>query len=351
MKKVSTPFLLLCILVLLTGCWKSGEPKASSNLATSPYKRTEFLMGTVVTVKIYDKDKESVLTPVFERIQILANQITVNEKDSVIADVNANAGVRPVAVSEDIFELIKAGQSYSGLTKGAFDISVGPLTSLWHIGFPDARKPEQAEIDAALEKIDYKQVELNDKNHTIFLKQKGMQLDLGAIAKGFITDEVVKVLKAHNVQSAIVDLGGNIFVLGKNPTNENWTVGIQNPFLPRGEIIGKLPESNHSIVTSGIYERYLEVGQIKYHHLLNPKDGYPFNNDIAGVSVISKKSIDGDALSTSIFSKGIKEGLDFVEELDNVEAIFISTDKKVFITSGLKNSFELTSTDFESANF
>ncbi|MBS4217420.1 FAD:protein FMN transferase [Bacillus sp. FJAT-49711] len=341
---VNKKIYVICLLVImiLASC---GQTKKSSVL-TSPYKETEFLMGTVVTVRIYDDGKKATLDPVFKRIKRLADQITVNEQGSEIDDINKNAGIKAVSVSEDIFKLIEAGKKYSEKANGSFDISVGPLTSLWHIGFPDAKKPDKEEIESTLPLISYKEIELNKEDQTIFLKEKGMQLDLGAIAKGFITDEVVKVLKEHDVGTAIVDLGGNIYVMGKNPTGKDWTVGIQDPFSPRGEIVGKVSESNKSIVTSGIYERFIEVDGIKYHHLLNPKDGYPFNNDVAGVSIISDQSIDGDALSTVVFSKGIKDGMKFIEEIKGVEAIFISTDKKIYATSGIKKEFELTNSEF-----
>ena len=323
-----------------------NETLKKPELTTTPYKKTEFLMGTVVTVKIYDKGKEAVLEPAFERIQTLANQITVNKAGSEIDSINANAGIQPVKVSNDIYELMDAGNDYSMKSNGSFDISIGPLTDLWRIGFPDARKPAQSEIDAVLPLIDYKQIELNEKEQTVFLKKKGMQLDLGAIAKGFITDQVAEVLKENEVTTAIIDLGGNIYVMGNNPSGKNWTVGIQDPFAPRGETIGVISESNKSVVTSGIYERVLEIDGKSYHHLLDPVNGYPFNNDLAGVTIISSKSVDGDGLSTSVFSKGIKGGLEFIEQFEGTEAIFISTDKKVYITSGLKNNFELTNDEF-----
>ncbi|WP_071393184.1 FAD:protein FMN transferase [Bacillus tuaregi] len=351
MKKNKLLSLLLVFLLFLSGCAGQEKEAKGPELLTSPYKKTEFMMGTVVTIKIYDEGKEAVLESVFDRIKYLAAHITVNENEekSEIDEINRQAGVEPVKVSKDIYELIEAGEAYSIDTKGSFDITIGPLTNLWRIGFPDARKPEQAEIDAILPLIDYGQVELNKKEQTVFLKKQGMQLDLGSIAKGFIADEVVEVLKENDVTTAIIDLGGNIYVLGNNPSGREWTVGIQDPLSTRGATIGKISEANKSIVTSGIYERYLEVGGKTYHHLLNPDDGYPYMNDIAGVSIVSEKSIDGDGLSTSLFSKGIQGGLEFIEQYEDTEAIFISTDNKVYVTSGLKDNFELTNDEFEMA--
>lgn len=347
LKKI-TLLLIALLLSFIAGCSGQKEKDENLKLTTNPASRTEFLMGTVVTVKIYDQNKENVLDPVFERIKVLADQITVNdgEDKSEVDHINSSAGTEPVKVSTDIYTLIKAGKTYSERANGSFDITVGPLSTLWHIGFPDARKPSQDEINQVLPLIDYRAIQLNSEKQTVLLKNKGMQLDLGAIAKGFITDEVVKVLKKHRVHSAIIDLGGNVFVFGKNATGNKWTVGIQDPFSPRGEVIGNIQLANKSVVTSGIYERYLTVGNKTYHHILNPKDGYPFNNDIAGVSVITDKSIDGDSLSTLLFSKGVKEGLAFAEESDSIEAIFITHDKKIYMTDGLKGQFNLTNDEF-----
>ena len=348
MKRIGLMWIcLLALSSLLVGCGQSAQGKAPE-ITNNPTKQTAFLMGTIVTVKVYDEGKEAVLEPVFERIESLANDITQeDEAGSEIVNVNRNAGINPVKVSEDIYKLIDAGKNHSKQAEGSFDISVGPLTSLWHIGFPDARVPEQSELDEVLPLIDYEKIELNQEEQTVFLTEKGMKLDLGAIAKGYITDEVKEVLEEHQVQSAIIDLGGNIYVLGKNAAGKAWTVGIQDPFSARGETVGKIPESNKSIVTSGVYERYLEAEGTKYHHLLNPKDGYPFTNDIAGVSIISDKSIDGDALSTAVFSKGIREGRRFIEDIEGAEAIFVSHDKRVYTTSGLKKEFVLTNDEFE----
>ncbi|MFC5463397.1 FAD:protein FMN transferase [Lederbergia graminis] len=336
-------FIGICILTIsltMYGCGKTNSDELQIN--SSPYKRTEFLMGTVVTVKIYDADKETVLDRIFQTIETLANQLTSNDIDSEIANINHYAGEQPVEVSDSTLKLIVSGKDFSESVNGLFDITIGPLTSLWSIGFPDARKPGEEEIEKALSLIDYKKIEINEMEHKIYLQDKGMRLDLGAIAKGFITDEVNKLLEEEHVTTAIIDLGGNIYVKGLAPSGKQWTVGIQDPYSPRGTTIGNIQTTNKSVVTSGIYERFLEVEGVKYHHLLNPTDGYPFNNEIAGVTIISEESIDGDALSTSVFAMGLEAGMDYIESVAGVEAIFVSTDKQVFLTTGIAN-FELTS--------
>lgn len=334
-------FLVCVILLYLTSCG------SDNGIMESPYKQTEFSMGTVVTIKIYDEEKEAVLDEVFERIESLASQIGLEEEGmSQIDKINANAAVKPVKVSEEIFQLVEAGKRYSQEAEGSFDITIGPLTTLWHIGYDDARKPDQVEIDDVLPLIDYQKVILDKENNTVYLENEGMRLDLGAIAKGYIADQVNTVLEENEVTTAIIDLGGNIYVKGNNPSGNEWTVGIQDPFSTRGETVGKIEASNQSIVTSGVYERYLEEDGERYHHLLDPKAGYPFDNEIAGVTIVSEKSMDGDALSTLIFSKGLDDGMAFIENQSGVEAIFVDKDKKIYITSGLEEEFELTNESF-----
>ncbi|WP_414839349.1 FAD:protein FMN transferase [Carnobacterium sp. TMP28] len=343
--------LLFSVGLIISGC-STKEKKEESDLASEPYTRTEFLMGTVVNVKIYDEGKQEVLTSVFDRIEELSEKITVNDGASEVEKINEQAGIGPMEVSDDVYSLLQAAYGYSKDSDGTFDMTIGPLTSLWHIGFDDAKKPAQPEIESSLASIDYKKVMLDDEQQTIFLRDKNMRLDLGAIAKGYITDEAVKVLKANEVDTAIVDLGGNIYVLGNSPRAKGaeWNVGIQNPFEVRGEIVGSIPLSDKTIVTSGIYERFIEVDGKKYHHLLDPKTGYPFENSLAGVSIIAEKSIDGDGLSTEVFSKGLEGGLDFINQSKDIEAVFITKDKSIYLSEGLEGLFRLNDDEFTLEN-
>lgn len=342
MKRKVVVVLLMLMALVATAC--SGKPAAKRTLVEGdPYSDTQFLMGTVVTVKIYDKGKQGALDAAFARVQQLADQLTVNQKGSEVDKINQSAGIKPVHVTPSVYRVIAAAKHYSENSNGSFDLAIGPITSLWHIGFADARKPAQSEIDAKLPLVHYQNVTLNKKKQTVYLQKKGMAIDLGGIAKGFITDEVVKTLKKQHVTTAIIDLGGNIFVMGKSPKDakKDWNVGIQDPKKPRGTAIGTLPASNKTVVTSGIYERYLKVNGKVYMHLMNPKTGYPFDNELMGVSIVTNKSVDGDALSTATFDKGLVDGMAYIEKLKYADAIFITKDKKVYVSSGLKDSFKL----------
>lgn len=345
--------LIVAMIVPLTACGTSTSRKnaASSRpkptkVVKTPIEDTQFMMGTVVTLRIYNKGKDNVLAGAFKLLKTEAKEIMVNQKGSEIDKINAAAGKKPVAVSKDIYPMIKAAYYYSKNSDESFDLAIGPITSLWHIGFSDAKVPTQQEIDKNVKLVDYKKVKLNDKKRTVYLEEKGMQLDLGGIAKGYMTDQVKTYLLNHGVSTAIIDLGGNIYVLGDSPKGTksgNWTVGIQDPKASRGTAIGSLPAKNKSIVTSGIYERYLKKNGKVYSHLMDPQTGAPYQNNLMGVSIISKKSVDGDALSTATFDKGLKGGMKYINGKadQGIGAIFITKDKKVYVSNNLKKQFTL----------
>ena len=309
------------------------------------------MLGTVTTISLYDHQSEEILDLAIEKLKQLEDTLSINKTGTLLDEINDAAGLHPIIVDKDTYEIIEKGLSYSKLTQGAFDITVGPIVKLWNIGFPEARVPSAEEIDAILPLIGFDKVTLNPNDLSVYLTQQGMRLDLGGIGKGYAADEIAELLKENGVEHAIIDLGGNIYTLGTKTNNELWTVGVQDPFNPRGQIIGHLKTANQSIVTSGIYERYLEDDSgHKYHHILNPKTGYPYENQIAGVTIVSNLSADGDALSTAVFAMGVEEGLEFVESLEGIDAIFITLDSKIYVSDGLKNSFTLSNDAFTMAD-
>lgn len=329
------------ILVLLTGCNLMAD---EATLLETPYDQTEFLMGTYVSLRVYDEGKEYVLEEAFDRVEALADKITVNEPGSEMDAVNDAAGEEAMAVSEDVFPLIALAAEYSAIENSGFDYTIGPVTDLWRIGFDDARVPESEEIEAVLPLVDHSKVELDSENRTVFLMEDGMKLDLGAIAKGYIADEVKNVFQENDVTTAIIDLGGNVVVMGDSPNRDTggFNVGVQDPFDNRGSYVAALNLQNQSIVTSGIYERYIEKDGEIYHHLMNPETGYPFENNLASVTIISDHSIDGDALSTAVFGLGLEEGLAYINDSEDVEGIFITKDNDIYTSEGLFDNFSLT---------
>lgn len=346
-KKILIPLLIvvsvLLFMYLILNPSKTPPSKTANIVPTS---KSDFCLGTVVDIKVYDEASEDIFTGVFNILHNIENKMSINLDNSEVSNINKNAGKEEVKVSPETFYVINKGKYYSSLSNGHFDISIGPLVKLWGIGSDNARLPEPSEIKTTIEKIGYKDILLNESNSSVKLNRKDMMLDLGAIAKGYAADEVAKYLKSKNINNAIINLGGNVYAIGANPETDIWNIGIQNPFDLRGEHLGILHIKNKSIVTSGIYERYFEKDGKKYHHILNPFTGYPVENSLASVTIVSDKSIDGDGLSTTIFSLGIKDGSKLIESLGGVDAIFVTKDKKVYMTSGVKKYFEITNKDF-----
>ena len=341
-KKIISFFVAILLVFSFIGCTEKKKAE--------PIYRTELFMGTAIKVTVYDKQDEEILDKAFKRIIEIEDLVSINKDNTEITNLNKNAGIKGVKLSEDSFNIIKKGLEYSKLSNGGYDVTIGPLVKLWSIGLPEAKVPNKDEIKNVINKIDYKKVKVNDETKEVFLEDKGMMLDLGSIAKGYAADEIAKVLKENNVKQAIIDLGGNIYALGLKDGDQDGKVGIQDPFTERGNVVGSVEVSNKSVVTTGIYERFIEKDGIKYHHILNPKDGYPYKTDIAGVSIIADKSVDADGLSTLVFTKGLDEGIKFIEDLDGVDAIFITDDRKVYTTKGIKDNFKMINESFTLSN-
>ncbi|ADU29189.1 FAD:protein FMN transferase [Evansella cellulosilytica] len=347
MKKFYAFVSLISLAGFLIGCGSAASSPSEGSVSEKPIRKTEMAIGTVVTLRIYDEGKEEVMDAAFERIHELGDKIAVNIEGSDVDNINENAGVEPVEVSPVVFKLVERGITHAEDTSGLFNIAVGPLTSLWNIGFDDARKPEQHEIDEILPLMDHTKIEINKEKQTVFLAEEGMRLDLGGIAKGYIADLIAELMVEHGVTAGIIDLGGDIIVIGNNPSGKPWSIGIQDPLASRGQPVGTIDATDESIVTSGIYERILKEEDGEYHHLLNPFDGYPFMNELAGVTIVSEESIDGDAYSTAVFGMGVNEGFEYVENVDGVDAVFVTRDREIFVTSGLVDRFTLTNENYE----
>ncbi|ADD03366.1 ApbE family lipoprotein [Thermoanaerobacter italicus Ab9] len=340
MKKLIT-FIAIFLLIFTV----AGVFSGCSNKNSQPISDTQFALDTYCTISIYDNVPKKVLDEGFKAIKDVEEKMSVTIKGSEISQINENAGIRPVKVSADTFYVIQQAVHFSDVEKGYFDITIGPIVKLWNIGTDKARIPSPEEIKAKLPLVNYKDIILNEKNRTIMLKNKGMSIDLGGIAKGYAADKVAQVLKKEGVKHAIINLGGDVIAIGTKPAGGNWRIGIQTPFKPRGEYLGIIEVSNKAVVTSGVYERYFEKDGKLYHHILNPFTGYPADSHLYSVTIIAETSIAGDALS-KIFVMGLEEGLKLAESLPRVQAVFVTDDKKVYITSGLKGNFKITDPEY-----
>jgi len=263
--------------------------------------------------------------------------MSVNIPSSDISRVNAAAGIAPVNVHKDTFKVIKRAVYFAEISNGAFDPSVGPLVSLWGIGGDDARVPSQEEIDNTLPLINWRDVELDETAHSVFLKRKGMSLDLGAIAKGYAAEEAAAIIKSAKIKRAIIDFSGNIVTLGEKKDGTPWKVGIQNPNKRRGlyyGIINLKTAEKQTLVTSGVYERFFETDGSRYHHILSTVTGYPVKNGLLSVTVIGSDSTDADALSTTLFALGFEEGIKLLDFFPGTDAVFLFEDNSVRVTPG-----------------
>lgn len=312
-----------------------------------PLTRSETLLHTAVQIQIFHPNQETAMDEAFNYMRAMEKIFSTNLEGSDIYNINQAAGKEAVKVHPETFKVIKKAIEVAKQSQGLFDISIGALTNLWKIGDEDARVPEDWEIKEALKHIDYTKVILDEKNGTVKLAEEGMALELGGISKGYIGSGVVDIFKKYKITTAIINLGGNVVVMGTNPDNpEGWNVGVQDPDKTRGEIVGAQRVISGAVVTSGIYERYLEVDGKRYHHIMDPNTGYPLDNNISSVTVFAPTSFEGDAYSTALFLLGIDKGLALIDQLEGFEVAYIDKDKGIHLSKGLKDTFQLTNKDY-----
>lgn len=297
-------------------------------------KTTVTMLDTVVTIELFEGDRQ-LLNKTVDLCRKYNNLFSPDGKDSDIYNINSAQNGKPTEVNPDTAELINKSLEYSVLTNGAFDITAKNVTDLWDFRSGNAKFPADSEIKSALETVNYKNVSVNGNFVTL---SGGSKIDVGASAKGFICDKLAEFLKKNGCNNALINLGGNIYALGKNSDGDPFTVGIQKPFADTGETAAYIKNiSGQSVVTCGRYMRYFKMNGTVYHHIIDLKTGYPVQNGLDSVTVISENSADADCLSTSLFLLGSDEGLKTVENIKNTEAIFISSNGEITLSSGLKS--------------
>lgn len=336
--------LLLCMLLLclpLNGCAQETEK----------ISKTGFYFDTIITVTLYGTHDESYLDDCFSLASRYEKKLSNTIADSEISQIN-HANGSYVTVSDDTLALIKKGIAYGKRSHGKFDITIGTLSDLWNFSeIAEEADSDDNEVDAsvlpspdavreACRHVSYKNIEI--KGNQVRLKDPQARLDLGGIAKGFIADQMRTFLNRKGITSGIISLGGNVLTLGTKTDDDTYTVGIQKPFAQTGTALGTLKVKDASVVSSGIYERYYRVNGKLYHHILDPATGYPVENNLYQVTIISDISMDGDALSTICFSLGLKDGMKLVENTSGVEAIFVTEDGDISYSSGINSGSDLT---------
>ena len=327
----------------------------SSCAASARSPESQYLLGTICTVNLFDQGRPELYSRVFARIRELEDILSANLEGTDLDRVNQNAGLGPVKVRPELIEVLSKALDYAEKSKGFFDPSVGPLVKLWGIGTEGPRVPGEQEIASVLDLVDYREIEINREEETVFLRRQGMALDLGAIAKGYAADEAVRLLRREGVERAIIDLGGDIFVLGErrseragNTDNEEtyWRIGIQDPRGNRGMYIGILKAKNASIVSSGNYERFFEEAGKRYHHIFSTKSGFPAENGLLSVTIVADNCIDADALSTAAFALGWEQGRDLIALVPGAEGLFVFDDLSLRLTGDLEEYFTLTAMEY-----
>ena len=314
----------------MTGCSEKKVEIISDN---------QFVLGTIVSIQIRDHGSPELLAECFDLLEYIEMTLSTSIENSEIYTLNSNAGEGFLEVSDMTLDVIQSGLEYSELSQGRFDITMGPIVNLWGIGTDDAHLPTPADIEDKLSFVNYNDVKVEGNRVEI---QTGMMIDLGAIAKGYAADQVTKLLSSRGVQSAIINLGGNVKVLGSKDGKQLYRIGIQSPFDDRNDYLGIVTLENSSVVSSGDYERYFELDGKRYHHIFDSKTGYPVETDTVAVTVVTEKSMAADALSTIFFSLPLEEGMALASDLEGVEVIYIMKDKRVMISKDLEDRFELT---------
>ena len=353
---------LVCPMLLFTGCGNITDADTSAT-GNEPISISSIKLNTAVQITIYDSQDKSLLDDcldlcdkyelIFSRTNENSELYKLNHrKDTSDKDPHADGQTTPYPVSgtagtwhisEDLAALLSEGLDITRESNGAFDIAIAPLTSLWDFTAEDPKVPDDSDIQKALPLCSSDGVTINGQDIT--LPSDDIQFDVGAIAKGYIADRLKDFLAKKGVKSAIINLGGNVLCIGSKPDGTPFKIGIQKPFADRNETEAVMDITGRSVVSSGIYERCFKQNGKLYHHILNPKTGYPYDNSLVSVTIISDQSVDGDALSTTCFALGLDKGLKFAEK-KGVQAVFITEDYKLHYTDGFRD--EINVTDVES---
>lgn len=306
-----------------------------------PVSVTGYKLNTYVTLSAYASGNHSAdeLNNILNEALALCDtyELLFSRTDSRSTLYKVNTG-ECTNISKELAELINIGIEYGRISQGAFDISIGSVSSLWDFTADKPSVPDDAAIKNALQYVDYTKIQLSQCNDGTFNINipEGMILDLGAIAKGYIADRIRDFFLENGIDRAIINLGGNVLCIGSKNSASDFTIGIKKPFANDNATLVNLSLADKSAVSSGTYERYFKEGDRLYHHILNPATGYPYDNELCAVTIISDLSVTGDCLSTTCFALGVDKGLSLIETLENVEAVFVTNDGQTHYSSGFE---------------
>ncbi len=356
---------LVIILVIAVSVWllvgnKKDSTSETPNGATvtkegdtTSMSQTFYIYDTVVNIKVYgDTVAQKNMDDIQHMLERMDKEFSRTKEDGELYAVNKAAGKEAVVVSDETLDIVKQSVKYAAEMDGLFDPTIGPLVDLWNIGSGGDHVPPQADIDKAKSLTNYKDVIIDEAAKTVKLAKEGMVLDMGGIGKGYAADRVADYLKAQGLDSAMINLGGSsIIALGNKPNGSQWNIGLQDPDQSRGTQLGTIKITNEVIDASGVYERFFMQDGVRYHHILDPRTGFPSQNGLKSVTIMSPNATDADALSTGVFLMGEEAGIKYLEALpENVEAFFITDDNKIYATSGIRQRLQLTDPTYSFAN-
>jgi FAD:protein FMN transferase len=331
---------VVAMVVVSAGILTAGTSKMAPKDQT--YESESFAMGTIIIQKATGANGQAAIDEVTRKIKSLEKLLTFKESGGDVYKLNKNAGIKKVELDPATVKIIKKSLQVAELSGGAYDITVGPLVKSWAIGTPQQHVPSKEELQKILPLVNYKDIYIDE--HSGGLKKAGQMIDLGGIAKGYAGDVAIQIYKKHGIQSAFINLGGNVVTLGNKPDGSPWKIGIRDPRPKKNDtqgqqLLGYITVKDKAVSTAGNDQRYFEIDGQRYHHIFNPKTGYPAKLDLMSVTLVTDSSLDSDAFDTAVFILGLEKGRELLRRLGNIEAIFITTDKKIYVTDGLKDTF------------
>jgi FAD:protein FMN transferase len=293
------------------------------------------IMGTRCDVELWSEDRlkgETAISAVFDEMRRIDNEFSTFKPQSEVSLVNARAAQAPMRISKELFDLIATSIEYSKLTRGTFDITYASVGYMYN--YPDHIRPSEAQIAAALPQSDYRHIHLDSAAQTVFFDHPGVRIDFGGIGKGYAVDRGIAVLQSLGVTRAMVNAGGDSRIIGDR-FGKPWIIGIRDPD-DRNRTILRIPLTDTAFSTSGDYERFFDEGGVRYHHILDPRTGKS-PHVVRSVTVIGPYATRTDALTKSVFVMGVKEGLEFIDTLTDIDAVAVTPDRKIWYSKGLEN--------------
>jgi len=297
-------------------------------------------MGTIVNITVIDKDlrqAEKSCELAFREMRRIEKMLSVNNESSEISRLNQSEDLKFFKANPELIFLLKESKKYSNLTQGAFNVCIGPLVELWKEKLDKGEIPTCQEIKKIMPSVDWRNVEIDDQRNLVIFKKKGMKVNLGAIAKGYAVDQAIKVFKKNGIKNCLVEAGGDLFALGKGINRNGWRIGVKNP--RKSGVILEFNCIDKGVATSGDYERFKILNKERYHHLIDPRTGFP-GNEVVSVTITASDAIAADALSTAVFILGQKDGLQLIRKMKGVQGIIIVEEEgnfKIFSSQDLKN--------------